>query len=430
MRPKKPSASSLKNICIKFIALDTRTKYDYEGILPTLALEVLKRKIHFNNVKFVDVDALVKPGLTHINMRIPEDGSGIRILKAIGRTQKALKDVRLYPGQKENFFDDTPKEMLEAFKDFSQCLKTVVRLEFYIHLPVDKHEDLLPLWMQALNQSPQLEHLNIDFDDEEFCVMALKKLKKLKVLNVMDTVQTVFHMWQEDPDLKLGPTHMSVNNDTMNADELTIAIATQVGQVLPAVKSFIFRSQCGADLYGLNNIQPCIKTLDIEMHSNYTANSISSVVNHHGSTLTKLCLYIVKEIDFAHIIKFCPNLEELDIGGCYNLVENEPIDNCLPLKSLKKLSLIFADCGYDGFELPAVSIQIWNLLLNDDMKHLAVEHSDCSTLRKALKEIYNVHYFPRLTSLVIQHNIGIESNDLSPIINNSKTSLKHVSFLS
>ena len=146
----QPALDSLKTICIDFIAQDKETNFNFDGIVPTLPFEVLKRKLDLYNLKFKeggtaingiltfkDVDNLIRPGLKQIDLSIPFEDLGCKILTTIGRTQRTLKKVRIHrqrweDSDVEDEDDEINTKMAEAIQDFSKALKTVINFEFRI----------------------------------------------------------------------------------------------------------------------------------------------------------------------------------------------------------------------------------------------------------------------------------------------------------
>ena len=200
----------LKTLSIDYIAKDKDTKYDFNDLLPSLAMDVLMRKLDLYNaksddgiLKFEHVDGLIMPGLEHIDLEIPMDNLGCKILKTIGKTQRALKFVILARDMNGSSTDENEIsiKMWEAVKEFSKALKSVVF--FHYRIPSD-FELFSYNWKTFLRESSQLEYLYIHIYNghTNLSIWALKTLKRLKVLDTFDTVGPICCLANEDASVK------------------------------------------------------------------------------------------------------------------------------------------------------------------------------------------------------------------------------------
>ncbi len=137
-RPRQFRVARLIGLCIKRIAKDNETVYDFDGILPVLAIQIFYSKCYHKMLKENQIVQLIKPGLTRLDLWWRSDLLP-QILRAIGSTQRHLKDVTLVKGENIQLDKNVYKALAPALQQVNSLEINFGTKEIIYSLKVDLH---------------------------------------------------------------------------------------------------------------------------------------------------------------------------------------------------------------------------------------------------------------------------------------------------
>ncbi len=400
-----------------------------------MAMEIYWRKTEMFNLKFSDVDALIKPGNAKMMVKIPEDDLGIRILEVIGKTQRDLKDLRVMPMYTNNVYGKKRSATDLVFAFLNNCgpaLKTLVRFDFELKKPVEQvmPEKASKLFVDILRPCVNLEYLKMDYEDEDFAYMALNMLRKLKVFDIPSNLWAVLRystkLWNTPyADIPLSLTHLSYDSNREYEHEHTPFMYSLIHKAMPNLESVKINSRNGVDISALTQMSPNLKVLEIRQVEAINVYSMDPVIRHHGSSLRELTLCGIGQVCFFTIVEQCPNLQNFSISKVTHVTSPGVFTSSIvPLRRLITLVLEF-----DTFD-NSLPEKLWWLLLCQalNLERLVLANIDDECLKSTLEKVYNIHDFPKLLWFFLHNCIRLPFESLLPMIEYSKNPLTTVCF--
>ncbi len=422
--PQLPSAESLRCHCVKFIAKDKKTKYEFHEIMPNLAMEILNEKLDLDNLKISEVKDLIKPGLKKINIEIPENELGLEIIKVIANTQQALNDLQpnltnLALSPKSKISTRNPQYLLRGIMNYCETfLKNLKSFSLKLSKPIEAllNDDLdKERFIEVLRPCVNLEYINIDFQHSGFAKMALQTFKKLKIFNVPSSMPSVHACLRENFQLALN--NLIYNSDRDQLQCLGINVNYVIKKKTFEIVKFKVREE--TDLSSLKNMPPCIKVLYICQDPNMYKFDTDGIIMQHGATLKDIHFGHVSKVFLSTIIGHCPNLQTLNLTDFEHIIQHSVAD---PLNNLTQLTIQPLNPGL------SLSVNSWWCLLSQakDLKMLELHRCDGIPLKKTLRDIYDIHHFPNLKIISVLGCVGLPLNSLLPIIEHSNNPLEWV----
>ncbi len=434
---------SLARLCVEKVYNDRKTVYDFDGILPELAIEIFYGKCREKVLKENQICQLIKPGLVKLHLDLWNSKFLPQVLRTIGETQRHLKDLTLKVNLCLKKFGPRSKFIKlsdDVYEALAPALQKVVKLALNFGAKEILH---------SINNYDNLEELvyltdtctmNIHDSQLELAKYVLKTFKNLKSWKGPDDTKimmAIYELYTEDPNFKTAIKTISVLNRALPGSVQTeklllkdlfrlvpMTMTTKIEELL------LWTMNEEEDLSYFPAMTPSLKTIKLFGNNKKRLSpSFYKLLSCHGSTLTEIDIWSVGHTNVEFMIDKCPNLRKLHLC-LFSLpfdASFPPIETCKPLKWIESLRLSYM-CIYRGFDLGQST---WMALLGDatKLKHLDLGFLTCSGLILALKKIYHKHKFPSLETLDMRDCYGIEMNDLLPIIEESDNPLRRVKIL-